>query len=104
MKPSKRLDPIHPGEILLEEFMKPLEIALTSWLAIWTFRPTASARLSMALAPSPPIPHCGWEHTSEFRRRPGSGCRSIMTFASFGSATAIGLSVAFAHGQPPDRR
>src|ERR1035437_9368471 len=29
MKPSKRLDPIHPGEILLEDFMRPLEISIT---------------------------------------------------------------------------
>jgi addiction module HigA family antidote len=28
MKPSKRLDPIHPGEILLEDFMKPLAISI----------------------------------------------------------------------------
>jgi addiction module HigA family antidote len=28
MKPSKRLDPIHPGEILLEDFMKPLRISI----------------------------------------------------------------------------
>ena len=27
MKPSQRLDPIHPGDILLEEFMKPLGIS-----------------------------------------------------------------------------
>ena len=29
MKPSKRLDPIHPGEILLEDFVKPLMISIT---------------------------------------------------------------------------
>jgi antitoxin HigA-1 len=28
MKPSKLLDPIHPGEILLEDFMKPLKISI----------------------------------------------------------------------------
>ena len=28
MKPSMRLDPIHPGEILLEDFMKPLGISI----------------------------------------------------------------------------
>ena len=28
MKPSKLLDPIHPGEILLEDFMKPLGISI----------------------------------------------------------------------------
>ena len=28
MKPSKRLDPIHPGEILLADFMKPLGISI----------------------------------------------------------------------------
>jgi antitoxin HigA-1 len=27
MKLSKRLDPIHPGEILLEDFMRPLGIS-----------------------------------------------------------------------------
>ena len=27
MKPAQRLDPIHPGEILLEDFMKPLGIS-----------------------------------------------------------------------------
>ena len=28
MKTPKRLDPIHPGEILLEDFMKPLGISI----------------------------------------------------------------------------
>lgn len=28
MNTAKRLDPIHPGEILLEEFMKPLGISI----------------------------------------------------------------------------
>ena|SRR5687768_8521859 len=28
MKQAKRLDPIHPGEILLGEFMKPLGISI----------------------------------------------------------------------------
>jgi antitoxin HigA-1 len=28
MKPPTRLDPIHPGEILLEDFMKPLGISI----------------------------------------------------------------------------
>lgn len=28
MKPAKQLDPIHPGEILLEDFMKPLGISI----------------------------------------------------------------------------
>jgi antitoxin HigA-1 len=28
MRPAKRLDPIHPGEILLDDFMKPLHISI----------------------------------------------------------------------------
>ncbi|MGD0498304.1 MAG: HigA family addiction module antitoxin [Bryobacteraceae bacterium] len=28
MKESKQLDPIHPGEILLEDFMKPMGISI----------------------------------------------------------------------------
>ena len=27
--PSKKLDPIHPGEVLLEEFLKPMELSQT---------------------------------------------------------------------------
>jgi plasmid maintenance system antidote protein VapI len=29
MNPKKKLAPVHPGEILLEEFMKPLELSQT---------------------------------------------------------------------------
>jgi antitoxin HigA-1 len=28
MKSSKRLDPIHPGEILMEDFMRPMGISI----------------------------------------------------------------------------
>jgi addiction module HigA family antidote len=28
MRPEKMLDPIHPGEILLEDFMKPLGLSI----------------------------------------------------------------------------
>lgn len=28
MKAAKRRDPIHPGEILLEDFLKPMEISI----------------------------------------------------------------------------
>src|ERR1039457_597840 len=58
----------------------------------------------MALVPSRPIRHLGWEHTSVFRRRPGSDCRWTMTFVLFVSATGIGSPVASARGRPPDWR
>jgi addiction module HigA family antidote len=41
------LTPIHPGEILLEEFMKPLGIASTGSRARSPFRTAASAPSSM---------------------------------------------------------
>jgi addiction module HigA family antidote len=41
IKPPKLLDPIHPGEILLEDFMKPLGISINRCRAILMFRPTA---------------------------------------------------------------
>ena len=31
MKPSTQLDPIHPGEILLEEFMKPMGVSINQF-------------------------------------------------------------------------
>jgi hypothetical protein len=37
--------PVHPGEILLEEFLKPLGMTMCmSWLSLYGSRPTGSAR------------------------------------------------------------
>ena len=80
MKQPLSLDPIHPGEILLKDFMKPLGSALINWLAIWMFRPIASARSSTAFVRLPPTRRCGSGRTFVFRLKCGLDCRSIMLF------------------------
>ena len=48
---NERVAPVHPDEVLLEEFLKPLGISPdTSGLRILVCRPGASMRLSMANA------------------------------------------------------
>ncbi len=35
---AKRMPPLHPGEILLTEFMEPLDLASTAWPRRWGSR------------------------------------------------------------------
>jgi hypothetical protein len=53
-------EPIHPGEVLLEDFLKAMGISST-----------ASGR-------SPRIPPCAWRASSAHRLSFGWGCRTIM--------------------------
>lgn len=49
---TKKLAPVHPGEILLEEFLQPLEISQTGWRRISAYRRDASTRSFTESAPS----------------------------------------------------
>jgi len=53
MARKKRLEPIHPGEILLEEFMKPMAISINRLAGDIAVRQGASARSSMGNVLSP---------------------------------------------------
>lgn len=44
---AKKLEPITPGEILLEEFMKPRILLRLNWPETLMYHLTESARLSM---------------------------------------------------------
>lgn len=69
---AEPLDEIHPGEILLEGSMKPMDITVRQLLAdIDVSPPAASANSSTAAAPSRLIPRCAWVSTSAWTR--GSG-------------------------------
>jgi len=56
---TKKLVPIHPGEILLEDFMKPRGLSQTRSPAPCTSPRRASMRLSMASVRSRRKPPCG---------------------------------------------
>ena len=55
---TKKLAPVHPGEILREEFMTPLGLARIVWDGTWGYRPGASTRSCTASAVSRRIRHC----------------------------------------------
>jgi len=55
---SKTLPPIHPGEILLEEFLKPLDMNPHQLAMALRVPPNPSRRSSRASARSPQKPHC----------------------------------------------
>jgi hypothetical protein len=48
-----KLAPVHPGEILLEEFMKPWGLSQTRMAVIWASPPDASMKSSTAKEASP---------------------------------------------------
>ena len=52
---------MHPGEILVEEFLKPLASASTALPKAFTCHPAGSMKLSTGCGPLPPTPHSGWQ-------------------------------------------
>jgi len=98
MKPSERLDPIHPGEILLEDFMRPLGISINQLARDLDVPPnrigaivngTRSITADTALRLG-----------TYFRVSPETwlGLQSTTIFVSRVSATGIGSFVTFARG------
>jgi plasmid maintenance system antidote protein VapI len=73
MQMKRKLDPIPPGEILLEEFMKPLGLssARARSAARWMSRPTASATSFVRAGRSRRTPRFGSRVTSALRRSSG---------------------------------
>jgi plasmid maintenance system antidote protein VapI len=56
---AKLLDEIHPGEILLEDFMKPMSISARQLVADIDVLPSRISELSTASAPSLRTPRFG---------------------------------------------
>ena len=75
MNESEKLNPIHPGEILLEEFLKPMGLSQNQLALSIRDRRDASTRSSMASAVSPLIPRCVLRGTSKCRLNSGLACR-----------------------------
>src|SRR3954453_8096337 len=58
----------HPGEILLEEFLKPMDLSQNALARAVHVAPRASMRLCSANATSPRIPISGWRVISACRK------------------------------------
>lgn len=62
----RKLRPITPGDLLLEEFSSRRALANIDWLRKSAFRRSALAKSSPASAPSPPTLICGCVASSAF--------------------------------------
>jgi hypothetical protein len=67
--------PIHPGEVLLEDFLTPLEVPSTTWRSQSACRRGGSTRSSTASDALPPTPRCAWPAASAPPTGFGSTCR-----------------------------
>jgi hypothetical protein len=72
---SNRLLMIHPGRILLEEFLAPKESASGTWPKTSAFRSGAFTKSSKDSVLSPPTSPIAWRITSVCRNGTGSICK-----------------------------
>jgi hypothetical protein len=69
--PRKLLEPITPGEILLEEFMKPLGVSINKLARDIDVPPGRISEIVNGSGPSRRTRRCGWAATSASRPRSG---------------------------------
>ncbi len=69
----------HPGEILLEDFLKPLGISQYALAKAINVPPVGSTKSSTGCAASRPIRPCAWRHSSARTRKAGSTCKATTT-------------------------
>ena len=69
----KLLEPIHPGEILFEDFMKPMEVSINRLARDTAVPPGRISAIVNGKAPLAPTPPCALANTLVFRPRCGWG-------------------------------
>lgn len=79
---AELLDEIHPGEILVEEFMKPMGITARQLAADIDVSPSRISELVNGRRPIPQTPRCASGSTSAWTRGFGSTCRRNTTCVS----------------------
>ncbi len=102
MRQAKRLDPIHPGEILLEDFMRPLGISINQLardLDVPPNRISAIVNGTRSITADTALRLGTYFHVSP---ETWLGCRSITICVSSGSATGTGSCAVSDLGQQPD--
>ena len=78
---TNKLPPIHPGEILREEFMKPRGLSQNALARALNVPPRRSTRSCLKSAASRRTPPCGWRAILALARKCGPACRPITTCA-----------------------
>src|SRR5215475_10009068 len=80
------MEPVHPGEILLEEFLKPLAVS----------------QYQLAKEIGVPTPRCGWRGSSARRSGSGSTCRPGMTWSTRRTGSAMPSTGSGRSAQPAE--
>ena|SRR6266849_1059064 len=75
MARKKLLDPIHPGEILFEEFMVPMDVSINKLARNIGVSPGRISAIVNGSARLPPTPLFVWGNTWERPRNSGSDFR-----------------------------
>ena len=68
---ARKLPPIHPGEILREEFLVPLRLTPYAVAAALNVPRTRIERIAREESRSPPTPRCGSASSSRLARHSG---------------------------------
>jgi hypothetical protein len=84
-----RLPPLHPGEVLREEFLDPLRMSAYALAKALCVPSTGSPESWPASAPSAPTPRFDWAGFSARHQNSGSTCRAPTTSSWHGSNTAV---------------
>ena len=50
-RPVNRMRPVHPGEVLREDYLAPLALSVNAFLLRWVFQQLAFTRSSKSAAP-----------------------------------------------------
>ena len=74
--------PIHPGEVLIQEFLDPLGSPSTTWPSPSAYPLGGSTRSCTVSVASPRTPPCAWPGTSPPPTGSGSTCRPGQTSSS----------------------
>jgi len=100
MRPSRQLDPIHPGEILLEEFMRPLGISINQLARDLDVPPNRIGAIVNGVRSI--TADTALRLGAYFRVSPETwlGLQIDYDLRSHGSAQGTGLSAAFVRGPP----
>ena len=89
---ERKLPPIHPGEILLEEFLKPMKISQYRLAKDIGVPPRRINEIVKGLRAISRIQHSGCRATSAWRSGSGAICRRAMTSRSRRIGSWIGLN------------
>jgi hypothetical protein len=78
VRSGRRLPPVHPGEILRDEFLMPMGVSVTPWRMRSRCRARGQTTSCAAAAPSPRTPRFVLASISARPLSSGSTCRAAM--------------------------